>query len=182
MKTIFFIFLLILSAGYAHGQEIIHLNIDSIAEAQSKHLITEKKAEQVLIYESGCLGCEFLREVDCNCEDSGSDIYLIWAEGGKYFTKRIGCCIEDVVKEFSNPTLFKEILSNKSKIFGSQFKTEYEEIHHGFEKLTLVSADRKQEIYIEDFLFAKDNKYREHNLKQPAKVYTDKLSKEFKKK
>src|SRR5690606_23533593 len=99
---------------------------------------------------------EFLREVDCNCEDSGTDTHLIWAEGDKYYTKKIGCCIEDVVKEFNNPTLYREIISIKSKIFDSQFKTEYEEIHHGFKKLTLVSADRKQEVYMEDFLFAKD--------------------------
>ncbi|WP_299762470.1 hypothetical protein [uncultured Pontibacter sp.] len=135
----------------------------------------------MLIYKSGCLGCVFLREIGCNCEDSGTDTHLIWAEGEKYFTREIGCCVEDVVKEFSNPALFKEVVSKKSKIFSSQFKTEYEEIHHGFKRLTLVSADRKQEVYMEDFLFAEDNKYREHNLKQAAKVYTDLLSKEFEK-
>jgi hypothetical protein len=182
MKAILLFFLLILSAGYANAQKRVYMNTDSLAVAQAKQLIADRRVEQVLIYESGFLGGVFLRKVDCNCEDSGTDTHLIWAEGQKYYTKEIGCCVEDVVKEFSEPRLFEEIVSNKSKLFGSQFKTEYEEIHHGFNKITLFSANGKQEVYMEDFLFTEDNKYREHNLKQAAKVYTEKLSKEFNKK
>ncbi|RDV13333.1 hypothetical protein DXT99_20150 [Pontibacter diazotrophicus] len=182
MKATLLYFLLFLSAGCANAQKRVYMNTDSLAVAQAKQLIADRRVEQVLIYERGCLGCVFLQEVDCNCEDSGTDTHLIWAEGQKYYTKELGCCVGDTVKEFSEPRLFEEIVSNNSIIFSSQFKTDYEEIHHGFNKMTLLSANGKQEVYMEDFLFAADNKYRKHNLKQAAKVFTEKLSKEFNKK
>lgn len=179
MKAILFFFILLLSFGHANAQKITHLNVDSLAAAQAKQLITEKEVEQVLSYESGCLGCVYLREVACNCEDNGLNIHLVWVEGQKYFTKEIGCCVNDEVKEFGDPVLYKDLVSNKGEIFNSEFKAEYEEMHHGYNKLTLFSASGKQEVYMEDFLFAQDNEYKEHNLKQPAKVFSDKLSKEL---
>jgi hypothetical protein len=170
--------MLLFPFGNAHSQGRVYLNVDSLVTTQAKELITNKKVKQVLIYQSGCIGCEILREKNCGCYDDGA-AYMMWKEGSEYFKKKVVCCVKDEVHRFDNSNLYESIFKDSIAVFSSKFKTDYEEIHHGFSKITLVTADNKQEVYMEDFLFAQDNKYRQSNLKQTAKIYSGKLQEEL---
>lgn len=170
--------MLLFSFGYAHSQGRVYLNVDSLATAQAKELITDKKVKQVLIYQRGCIGCEILRESDCGCDDDGT-AYIIWKERSEYFKKEIGCCVKAEILSFENENLFESLVNHRIAVFSSKFKTDYEEIHHRFSKITLVTANNKQDVYMENFLFADGNKHRQSNLKQTAKAYSDKLEEEL---
>lgn len=178
MKTAILLFMLLIYTGYAHSQERVYLDVDSAATAQAKELIASKKATQVVVYQSGCVGCEVLREVDCGCDDDAT-AYLIWKEDSAYFKKKIGCCVNDEVIPFDNAALYENLVKDSTSVFSSKFKTDYEEIHHSYRKIVLFSTSGKREVYMGEFLFAQDNKYRQPNLKQAAKAYSDKLEAEL---
>lgn len=168
--------MLLFSIGYAHSQERVNLNVDSLAEAQAKELLSDNKVQHVIIYQTGCVGCKFIRAIDCGCEDDGNDTFLIWQKEQKQYVKQIGCCIAEDVVKLQDSTVFLKIINNKKEVFSSNFKYSYLTSHYRFDKLSLVSLDGKKEVYLKDYFFDKENIHRQHNLKQPAKAYTDKLS------
>ncbi|NEM98955.1 hypothetical protein [Pontibacter burrus] len=181
MKTALLLFMFLIASGHAYSQKRAYLDVDSVVTVQAQELIESKKAMHVIVYQSGCVGCEVLREVDCNCDDDAT-AYLIWKEDSAYFKKKVGCCVKDEILPFGNAALYENLVKDSTSVFSSKFKSDYVEIHHSYRKIMLFSTGEEREVYMEEFLFAKDNKYKQLNLKQAAKAYSDKLESELFKK
>lgn len=178
MRTVLLLFMLLISSGYVYSQKRVYLDVDSAATAQAKEIIASKKTMHVVVYQSGCVGCEVLREVDCGCDDDAT-AYLIWKEDSAYFKKKVGCCVKDEILPFGNAALYENLVKDSTSVFSSRFKSDYVEIHHSYRKIMLFSTGSKSEVYMEEFLFAQDNKYKQSNLKQAAKAYSDMLENEL---
>lgn len=157
------------------GQEFTTWQVDSIATIKANELLDENRTNEVLIFNSGCIGCEVLDE-DCPCYDGYSMTYLIWEEESKVWFTQYDCCAHSETVELKPSYIWKEFQSNKKRIFKSKFKEDYFSIHNFFYYLkVLPNSQKKLRIY--EHYFEDGHKFQNHNKKQYADEFRRNLQK-----
>ncbi len=159
----------------ANGQELTTWNVDSIGTSMAKELLEAKRTKEVLVFNSGCVGCEVIDD-DCPCSDGYSMTYLIWKEQNKTWLTQLNCCANTETREFKDPNLWNELTINKDRIFSSEFKKDYIVSHVEFWYLKVLPTFPK-ELRIYDYYFDEGYAYRDYNKQQYANEFRKVLQK-----
>jgi len=152
--------------------------IDKIAESNAKKLLSDKKTEQVLIYSTGCIGCDII--ANCTCEFGDKETYLIWTESEKTFIQSIDCCYISLKKEVNLDEVLNFLNLNSKNIFDSKFQSDYMTVHHSFDKISLITNKRTKTVELFNYYFDSENKYSGENNKQKALRFKNLLIKRIK--
>ncbi|HEY4325787.1 MAG TPA: hypothetical protein VGN20_17465 [Mucilaginibacter sp.] len=126
------------------------------------HLIKKlhkKGADTILIYTSGCGGCEIKNKpVNCNCLDREaiSDVYLIFKLKGELYREEFTCCKESnliEIDETSSIPYFlslKDMLKKKDKFYSQLSKNKQFlppiSTDSFYEQIVLVVPDKSYEV------------------------------------
>jgi hypothetical protein len=156
------------------GQELTTWDIDSIGTLKAHEILDAKRTNEVLIFNSGCVGCEVLYEL-CSCSDGHMKAYLIWRENHKTWLCQVNCCAEIETTEL-NSNIWNDLQLNKDRIFKSDFKEDYFTSHYGFWNLKVLPTFPK-ELRIYDYYFDEGYKYQNYNEKQYANEFRKILQK-----
>lgn len=130
----------------ALGQDVTTWTLDSFAVSIADDLIESHRTDEVLIFQSGCIGCEVLDD-KCECFDGHSFVYLIWLADEKIWSTEINCCLNIDEKELYDINLWKYFLANKHDIFDSVFKADIYWSHYDFWFLRSIPSHPKRLQY-----------------------------------
>jgi len=155
--------------GFSNAQERTFQTVDSSVNSYAQNLLINTAADKVLIYKTGCIGCEIIGE--CSCKIGSIRSFLIWKEANGSYVKEINCCETSDRKETDLDAVWRELEAKEEIIFGSEFKVEKENVHYDFYEVKLMKKGSEKEIKMADFYFNDDNKYREHNSQQAAREF-----------
>ncbi len=171
--------MLFLLSGNFYAQEQTFRQIDSLAFSYAKDLINNRDTDKILIYKTGCIGCEIIG--DCSCDFGSLKTYLIWKETNSSYVKEINCCETTDKKQTDISDIWNELETKEKLIFNSQFKTNFSLSHYGFKELILIKKNSTEKIVMADYYFEADNKHQKQNSIKPArkfqKLIESKLSK-----
>ena len=169
MKNFLIPIMLLIVSGISNAQERTFETVDSLVNSYAQELLNNTNADNVLIYKTGCIGCEIIG--DCSCEIGSIKSYIFWKECDKSYVKEIGCCeISDKIEKDLD-AVWRELDSKEEAIFDSKFETDKENAHYDFYEVKLIKKESAQEIKMSDFYFTADNKYQEQNSIQAARKF-----------
>ena len=143
--------------------------MDSLANVYGLELLKHDDISQVLIYQTGCIGCEIID--DCDCQNKSKISILLWQDSGRSYMKRIDCCGMQTNELTDLKGIWRELKGNKRQIFKSEFKWDIEEVHHSFYEIQLLEDNSIQKIQMADYYFNDYNKYQSWNSKQAARKF-----------
>lgn len=166
MKKYLLLIHLILLCGISNAQERTFETVNSMVNSFAQDLIKNPDADEILIYKTGCIGCEIIG--DCSCKIGHVRYFLFWKEIDKTYVKEINCCKTSVREQTDLEVVWEELAAKEEVIFGSEFKTEKKNVHYDFYEVKLMKKGSEKEIKMVDFYFNDDNKYQEHNSQQAA--------------
>ena len=89
---------------------------------------------------------------------------------------QLNCCGNSDTRELNDSNLWDELSINKDRIFNSEFKEDYINVHNEFWYLKVLPTFPK-EIRIYDYYFEEDHKYQNYNKKQYANEFRKILQK-----
>lgn len=169
MKNYLLCIMLILFYGISNAQERTFQAVDSLVNFYAQDLLNNAEADKILIYKTGCIGCDIIGE--CSCKIGNIKSFLIWKEAAKSFFKEINCCEISDRKQSDLGAVWRELETKEKVIFNSKFQADRVNVHHDFYKIKLIRKECSQEIKMSDFYFDEDNNHQNENSKQAARKF-----------
>jgi hypothetical protein len=168
MRKVYLTSISIFMGFFTSGQDLTYEQVDSLTNSRITQLLQEQ--DSILLHESGCIGCYFVSDNGCNCEQYN---YLYWSSSTDCMVQKIDCCgtHETLMVE---KNIWNKFESEVHEILSSEFKTEYYVTHHFFDFLSLVTQDTTLTIKIHDYYFNSEDSVA--NMNQPAKKFLDFLT------
>ena len=169
LRKFLLLLMLFLLSGKFYAQEQTFRQVDSLAFSYVKDLINNSATDKILIYKTGCIGCEVIG--DCSCDFGSLRTFLIWKETDHSYVKELNCCEATDKKQTHIRDIWNELETKEKQIFNSQFKSDFSLSHYEFQELILVKKDSTFKVEMADYFFAADNKHQKQNFIQPARKF-----------
>jgi len=160
MRPLTFILLAMVTLP-SYAQQLTTRDVDSIATVIADQLIASKRADEVLVFNSGCIGCVRVNN-ECSCGDGYTITYLMWKEQNKTWLTQLNCCAHEQSIELNDSTIWGELSLNKNRIFNSKFNEDYISSHYRYWHIKILPTF-PTELRMYDYYFAKNYKYQKHN-------------------
>jgi hypothetical protein len=162
---------LIIMSFISYGQNLTFDKIDDLANSKANELLHSKNIDKVLIYSSGCVGCERISLNECECNLGFKRTYLLWKESNAFKILKIDCCQVYESMNINLDDLWNSLNKNTLEIFNSKFQSEFEIVHYSFTDIKLIEDSKILESDIKDYYFDESNRYYIENKKQPINEF-----------